>query len=154
MSFHQWHPRKCLSIAITHIRYTYMAMKKWKVLLYCAIEKCTKWPDELITFCSSVQIPGMISSPSPNIPRKPNIIRVTPTDLHNSTGLRHHFKMTKFWKRVLSVETEADFWPPAGAGAPADRGQGWPAEFRGPCCTPVTPEAPVVTRVPVTSEGP
>ena len=23
-----------------------------------------------------------------------------------------------------SVKTEADFWPPAGAGAPADRGQG------------------------------
>ena len=47
-----------------------------------------------------------------------------------------------------SVKTEADFCPPAGAGAPADRGQGGPAEFRGPCCTPVTPEAPVAAGVP------
>ena len=58
----------------------------------------------------------------------------------------------KFYLSGFSVETEADFWPPAGAGAPADQVQGQPAEFRGTCCTPVTPEAPVAAGVPVLSE--
>ena len=43
------------------------------------------------------------------------------------------------------------FDPPAGAGAPADQVQGQPAEFRGTCCTPVRPEAPVAGGAPVLS---
>ena len=50
------------------------------------------------------------------------------------------------FRQRISVKTEADFCPPAGAGAPADRVQGQPAEFRGTCCTPVTTGDPCFCR--------
>ena len=42
------------------------------------------------------------------------------------------------------VETEDDFCPPAGAGAPANILQRPPAGERSSCYTPVEPKAPVV----------
>ena len=44
-----------------------------------------------------------------------------------------------------SVKTEADFCPPAGAGAPAHKLQGLPAGDEAPVTPLLHPEAPVAT---------
>ena len=52
------------------------------------------------------------------------------------------------------VETEANFCPPAGAGAPAHKLQRTPAGDEAPVIPLLHPEAPVKTRVPAIAGTP
>ena len=54
----------------------------------------------------------------------------------------------------VSVQTEADFWPPAGDGAPAGTQQRSPCRVRSSCYTPVTPGGPCYTETPCYNHGP
>ena len=68
------------------------------------------------------------------------LYRLQTTDVHVSVA-----DFNDYWisSEDVSVKTEADFCPPAGAGAPAHKSQGPPAGDEAPVTPLLHPEAPV-----------
>ena len=67
-------------------------------------------------------------------------------------NVRQFYELGYF--KCHSVATEADFCPPAGAGAPAHKLQRTPAGDEAPVIPLLHPEAPVKTRVPAIAGAP